>query len=320
MNSYNKQALDIIAKEQGFIRDNLEKVMRLVEILNYFHHSPLLAKSLVLKGGTAINLSVFQLPRLSVDIDLDFTVDCDRESMLSIRKEVNGEILRYMESEGYRLAPSSKNPHTLDSWVFHYTNAAGNNDGIKIEINYSDRCHILPVIDAHVSIPFLNDVKVRSLSPIELFATKINALIGRSAARDVYDVYNMVEHQLFASEVEQTLLRKATIFYLTVGSSRKDNNTPTEFTYFPQIDKIRFPQIRSQLLPVLRRSEHFDFEKAKTEVKDFLTGLLVLTESEKEYVQKFNNRKYAPELLFEDKDIVDRIKFHPMALWKTKSR
>ena len=33
MNSYNKQALDIIAKEQGFIRDNLEKVMRLVEIL-----------------------------------------------------------------------------------------------------------------------------------------------------------------------------------------------------------------------------------------------------------------------------------------------
>lgn len=29
MNSYNKQALDIIAKEQGFIRDNLKKVMRL---------------------------------------------------------------------------------------------------------------------------------------------------------------------------------------------------------------------------------------------------------------------------------------------------
>ena len=27
MNSYNKQTLDIIAKEQGFIRDNLEKVI-----------------------------------------------------------------------------------------------------------------------------------------------------------------------------------------------------------------------------------------------------------------------------------------------------
>ena len=160
MNSYNKQALDIIAKEQGFIRDNLEKVMRLVEILNYFHDSPLLSKSLVLKGGTAINLTVFQLPRLSVDIDLDF----------------------------------------------------------------------------------------------------------------------------------------------------------------PQIDKIRFPQIRSQLLPVLRRSEHFDFEKAKTEVKDFLSKLLALTESEKEYVREFNDKKYIPELLFEDNEMVNRIKFHPMALWKTRSR
>ena len=47
MNSYNKQALDVIAKEQGFIRDNLEKVMRLVEILNYFQDSPLLSKSAI---------------------------------------------------------------------------------------------------------------------------------------------------------------------------------------------------------------------------------------------------------------------------------
>jgi len=89
---------------------------------------------------------------------------------------------------------------------------------------------------------------------------------------------------------------------------------------FTQIDKIRFPQIRSQLLPVLRRSEHFDFEKAKTEVKDFLSKLLVLTESEKEYVREFNDKKYIPELLFEDKEMVNRIKFHPMALWKTRSR
>ena len=69
MTRFNPFSFDDIAKEQGFIRDNLEKVMRLVEILNYFHDSPLLSKSLVLKGGTAINLTVFQLPRLSVDID-----------------------------------------------------------------------------------------------------------------------------------------------------------------------------------------------------------------------------------------------------------
>lgn len=45
MSLYNKHSLDAIAKEQGFIRDNLEKVMRLVEILGHFHSSSLLLKT-----------------------------------------------------------------------------------------------------------------------------------------------------------------------------------------------------------------------------------------------------------------------------------
>ena len=135
MNAYNKHSLDSIAKEQGFIRDNLEKVMRLVEVLNHFRNSDLLSNTLALKGGTAINLTVFSLPRLSVDIDLDFSVNSGREEMLHTRQLINENILLYMESQGYRLAPSSKNPHTLDSWVLHYTNAVGNNDGIKMSDN-----------------------------------------------------------------------------------------------------------------------------------------------------------------------------------------
>lgn len=316
MNSYSRQTLDAIAKEHGFIRDNLEKVMRLVDILGYFRENKLLLQTLVLKGGTAINLTIFELPRLSVDIDLDFSVNCGREEMLATRQKVNDEVLRYMQSEGYRLSPSSKSPHTLDSWVFHYTNAAGNNDGIKIEINYSDRCHILPSVDTNVTIPFLNGVVVRSLAPIELFATKINALIGRGAARDIYDVHNMISRNVFTTKDELDLLRKATVFYLTVGSSSKANETPTVYTNFPQIDKIRFPQIRSQLLPVLRRTERFDFELVKSEIKLFLSNLLELTDTEKEYVNKFNQRVYTPELLFDNVDIVERVKSHPMALWK----
>ena len=35
MNSYNKTYLDQIAQEKGFVRDNLEKVIRLAEILRY---------------------------------------------------------------------------------------------------------------------------------------------------------------------------------------------------------------------------------------------------------------------------------------------
>jgi predicted nucleotidyltransferase component of viral defense system len=72
MATYNKQTLAAQAKELGFVRDTLEKVVRLTDILKFMESDPLLGTSLALKGGTAINLTVFNLPRLSVDIDLDY--------------------------------------------------------------------------------------------------------------------------------------------------------------------------------------------------------------------------------------------------------
>ena len=101
MNSYNKTYLDQISQEKGFVRDNLEKVIRLAEILRYINQSPLLQKSLVLKGGTAINLTVFRMPRLSVDIDLDFAQNCNREEMIDTRQKINNELKAYMSNEGY---------------------------------------------------------------------------------------------------------------------------------------------------------------------------------------------------------------------------
>ena len=59
-----------IAKETNFIKDNVEKVMRLADILEFVFTSKWKDK-LALKGGTAINLFYRELPRLSVDILLD---------------------------------------------------------------------------------------------------------------------------------------------------------------------------------------------------------------------------------------------------------
>lgn len=49
MSLYSKTDLDKIAKESGFIRDNLEKIIRLVDVLNYFNTNPLLSDKLALK-------------------------------------------------------------------------------------------------------------------------------------------------------------------------------------------------------------------------------------------------------------------------------
>lgn len=73
-----------IAKETNFIKDNVEKVMRLADILEFVFTSKWKDK-LVLKCGTAINLFYRELPRLSVDIDFDYIGDT-KEEMEKIRK------------------------------------------------------------------------------------------------------------------------------------------------------------------------------------------------------------------------------------------
>lgn len=318
MITINKQVLETIAREQGFIRDNMEKVLRLVSILDYINHHELLQHALTLKGGTAINLAIFRMPRLSVDIDLDFAIPCNREEMLEYRNQINDVLLRYMEQEGYLLLPATKNPHTLDSWVFSYINAGGNKDVIKVEINYSDRCHILPIVQHNVSIDFLQSFSVRTLAPIELFASKLNALVNRGAMRDMYDVWNMIRFELFCTDADRDLLRKSFVFYLTVGSSIPIGKIPTSFSSFPTIENANFPKIRAQLLPMLRKTEKFDFVEAKECVLKWLHEFLQFTPQEVEYINQFNKQSYRPEWLFEDKDILSRIQQHPMALWRIR--
>jgi len=320
MNSYNKQYLDRIAREKGFVRDNLEKVMRLARILGHINNSNLLKDCLVLKGGTAINLTIFEMPRLSVDIDLDFARNCQREEMIAKREKVNSELLAYMASEGYALRPGSKSPHTLDSWVFSYTNAGGNPDIIKIEINYSDRCHVLPMQETTINIDFLDKICIHVLSPIELFASKLNALLGRAAVRDVYDVDNMIRAGLFASQEERDMLRRVLVFYLAVGSSCKAEEVSLEFGDFKHIEGLKYQQVLANLLPVLNRKEHFDMQQTKDRVLAFLKDFLHFSENEQKFIHLFNKREYHPEVLFGEGDIAERTANHPMALWKCRPR
>lgn len=78
--NYSSKYIDELNKENNFIKSNLEKVVRLLDILNYISTEldPYQCK-LVLKGGTAINLMYTNLARLSVDIDLDYIGSLDKE-------------------------------------------------------------------------------------------------------------------------------------------------------------------------------------------------------------------------------------------------
>lgn len=61
---------------------------------------------------------------------------------------------------------------------------------------------------------------------------------------------------------------------------------------------------------------HFKLDERKQQAKDYIAELMQLTEREQEYMNRFIAKEYVPELLFDDKEIVERIEEHPMAIWK----
>lgn len=313
MTVYNKAAVGRFAKEKGFPRDTFEKVLRLKEVLAFINSDDFLRKHLVLKGGTAINMTVFALPRLSVDIDMDHMPNDDRENMQVAREKITEIIKAYMLREGYSLSPSSRFSFSLDAFYFQYVNAGGNRDVLKIELNYSLRAHLFEPVRREVLTDIFDDTfAVLTLDPIEIFAAKANALMSRAAARDLYDFNNMIENRLFSDETRE-LFRKSIIFYNTISQETVNKTFDTS-----AIDKLSFSKIRRDLFPVLKKKDNFNLEGRKEETKKYIQDLMQVTDDEMKYMTSFENKDYRPELLFSQSDIIERIKHHPMAIWKCR--
>lgn len=128
---FSRQYLTRLAQESNFIKDTLEKVLRLSEILKFLNSDVVFKDKLALKGGTAINLTAVELPRLSVDIDLDFTVNVNKYELPEIKEKFKKRLTDYMWQEGYSLA-DSRDHFALTSFLFNYINNAGNRDNIRI--------------------------------------------------------------------------------------------------------------------------------------------------------------------------------------------
>lgn len=83
-----------------------------------------LAGKLLVKGGTAINLIAFdKLPRLSVDLDLDFALNLSKEETGLERERINKAISSYSEEMGYKI--SDRSSFVLDSKSLLYTATIG---------------------------------------------------------------------------------------------------------------------------------------------------------------------------------------------------
>lgn len=186
-------------------RAYLQQVRLLLRVL------PLVDKQscFALKGGTAINLFVRDLPRLSVDIDLVYLPVEDRATSLARIQRALDEIAAAIQSN-IRGASVTKAYHQKPDAL----RLLVDQDGVRIKVELS------PVLRGTVYEPQRLEVterverelgyaEVRVVHLADLYAGKICAALDRQHPRDLFDVQLLLDNEGLTEEI-----RKATLVYL----------------------------------------------------------------------------------------------------------
>lgn len=162
-----------------------------------------------LKGGTAINLFLREMPRLSVDLDLVF-VD-HRVPRAEALKSINGGL---REARG-RLAKRGFKVRALAVPEMGETKLLVQRGdlSVKVEVNTVIRGTVYPVqpmaLTAAASDVLLADLEVPLLSAGEIYGGKLVAAMDRQHPRDLFDVRELLAHGGVTSEI-----RRAFVVYL----------------------------------------------------------------------------------------------------------
>ena len=179
----------------------------LVRILPLIHREEVFA----LKGGTAINFFVRDLPRLSVDIDLTYLPVNERDFSLN---DIRNALIRISE-EIQRRIPGTKVTlrKILGGSVLKGMVVERDGVTVKIEPNLVLRGSVYPPevrpLSRKAQEVFELFVQNRLLSTEELYAGKICAALDRQHPRDLFDV-----HWLLRNEGLSLKTRKAFLVYV----------------------------------------------------------------------------------------------------------
>lgn len=308
---FSVEYLTRLAERTGFRADGLQKQMTLLSILRDINRHPSLKTAYALKGGTAINLLWFPLPRLSVDIDLNYIGSPDREMLLKERPLREKELKMLIEAMAIAVQ-HVPDDYAGGKWRLRVPSSFGGTFTLELDLNYIMR---VPVWGVATKRPYQLDedyvFECQTVSFEELFAGKIKALLDRSAPRDLYDVWKLAGRVV---EYDRSKLKKnLLLFGITIEGDWRKND-------FATIDLIDRRMIDEQLVPLLKADDMLDLSTIKGEVKAFVEPLVKYDERERTFMNRFYDEgKYEPELIFTDKAQSEKLKKHPALLWKLQN-
>lgn len=180
-----------------------KQVQLLVATLPQVHKEECFA----LKGGTAINLFIRDMPRLSVDIDLAYTPLENRETSLekidTALKRIGNNIEKYIPRAQVTANRMHKSPFCNRIQIIR--------DGalIKIEVTPVLRGSIHTPVMMSLS-PSVEDMfgaaQMRLLSFGDLYGGKICAALDRQHPRDLFDIKYLLDNEGITEELKNSFL------------------------------------------------------------------------------------------------------------------
>lgn len=155
-----------------------------------------------LKGGTAINLFVRDMPRLSVDIDLTYLSFHDRATAL---KEISAALHRLKGGLDAAIPDATTRVVAQSGGQEAKLTCQLQGASVVIEVNTVIRGHLWPIRQLQLAQSAQDEfgmfAAINVVSHAELFGGKICAALDRQHPRDLFDIQQLFDHEGFTDDV-----------------------------------------------------------------------------------------------------------------------
>jgi predicted nucleotidyltransferase component of viral defense system len=309
----SRQRLLTESKSTGFRPEILEKAYQLLNLLNGFNSHPFLKNRFALKGGTALNLFFFDMPRLSVDIDLNYIGAVDRAVMQKERPEVERAIQDVCTREGMQCIRIPRE-HAGGKLRLRYESSISESGNLEADLNYMFRLPLWPLsrYDSRIRGMFeANEIPLLDIH--ELTAGKFAALFSRNESRDLFDVYQLMTKTVLDKEK----LRLGFVLYGAMNRRdwRKIGPDDISTTSKEMLNRL-FSMLRLEFIEKLEKPEKWAAELTE-KVREEISIVLPFVENEREFLNRLlDHGEVDGALLTSDQEMIECIQNHPLLQWK----
>lgn len=246
----------------GFLVHKVEKDFLLTALLVKIGEK---YPELIFKGGTCLNKCYFPYFRLSEDLDFVLIADVGRDTRKKILEDWKMELMKFTQIFWWAWVDKRTKYNEDQQWLFEFSYISLLDESlqtIKIDISLKEKLEKSPVpkkiqslfVDSVFWWEIFPEKEIFCMDLDEIIAEKIRAALTRTAIRDYFDLYYIVEQtgRDFSELTELITIKLAEV----------------NFAYRDGYEILK-KQVETDLRPVLRDMMGFDFDTMWRFVQSF---------------------------------------------------